>query len=45
MKYYVVIGETSFEFFSGINAAIERARELKTAIYTMDGELVYDASK
>ena len=45
MKYYIVIDETSFEFFGGINAAIERARELRTAVYTVDGKLVYDASK
>ena len=44
MKYYVEFNG-SFEFFDGINAAIERAREVKAAVYTMDGKLVYDASK
>lgn len=44
MKYYIDINGM-FEFFDGINSAIERARELGVAVYTMDGRLVYDASK
>ena len=44
MKYYIDL-ESSFEYFDGINAAIERARELGVAVYTVDGKLVYDASK
>lgn len=44
MKYYIY-SEGSFEYFDGINDAIARARELKTAVYTIDGVLVYDASK